>query len=114
MSDLIKLDLVDVDGAIREAEATVEGDSRAEFFRKAALGGAAVMGGGTLLGLLPELADAAPSKKQDVAILNYALTLEYLENEFYKEGLSKAGLTRRPAVRRAGSCRATRPRTWPR
>ncbi len=93
MSDLIKLDLVDVDGAIREAEATVEGDSRAQFFRKAALGGAAVMGGGTLLGLLPELADAAPSKKQDVAILNYALTLEYLENEFYKEGLSKAGLS---------------------
>ena len=50
------------------------------------------MGGGTLLGLLPELADAKPSKKQDVAILNYALTLEYLENEFYKEGLRTAGL----------------------
>jgi len=37
------------------------------------------------------LAEAAPSKKQDVAILNYALTLEYLEAAFYNEALAKAG-----------------------
>ena len=34
-----------------------------------------------------------PSKANDVKILNYALTLEYLENEFYKEALAKAGLS---------------------
>jgi rubrerythrin len=29
----------------------------------------------------------------DIGILNYALTLEYLESEFYKRGLADAGLT---------------------
>lgn len=94
MSDLIKLEQVDQDGAIREAEEAVAGDSRADFFRKGAIGGAAVLGGGVLLSGFPGVAlGAKPSKKQDVEILNYALTLEYLENEFYKEALKSAGLT---------------------
>jgi hypothetical protein len=93
MSDLITLDLVDVDGAIREAEADVAGDTRAAFLRKAALGGGALLGGSVLLSGFPDLANARPSKAQDVKILKYALTLEYLENEFYKESLEKAGLS---------------------
>jgi len=91
MSDLITLDLVDADGAVREAEEGVAGDTRAAFFRKAAVGGGALIGSGVLLSGFPMLAEAAPSKKQDVAILNYALTLEYLEAAFYNEGLAKAG-----------------------
>ena len=35
---------LDTDGAIMEAEAAVEGDSRADFLRKAALSGGALVG----------------------------------------------------------------------
>jgi rubrerythrin len=93
MSDLITLDLVDADGAVRDAEAGTAGDTRADFMRKAAISGGALLGGSVLLGGFPELSNARPSKRQDVKILNYALTLEYLENEFYKEAIAKAGLS---------------------
>ncbi len=47
-----------------------------------------------LLSGFPSIAmGAKPSKKNDVKILNYALTLEYLENEFYKAAIKSAGLT---------------------
>ena len=99
MSDKITLEAfdletVDVDGAIREAEADVVNDTRADFFRKAALGGGAMIGGGVLLSGFPTLAEAAkPSRRQDRKILNFALTLEYLEAAFYNEALKKGGLS---------------------
>src|SRR3954471_9622722 len=90
---LLPIESVDADGAIREAEEAVAGDTRAQLFRKAAIGGGALVGGSAFLGMLPELAAAKPSKKQDVAILKYALTLEHLETAFYTEAAASGNLS---------------------
>jgi rubrerythrin len=93
----LNLEVVDADGAVREAADAVSGDTRMAFLRKAGLGAGAVMGGGAMLSALtPAAALAAgsgrpPAKfgKGDVGILNYALTLEYLEAAFYAQAMSK-------------------------
>jgi hypothetical protein len=89
----LDLNDVDVDGAVREAEEAVATDTRATFFRKAAITGGTIGSAAFFGGMLPGIAEAAPSKKQDIAILKYALTLEYLEAAFYKEAARDGGLT---------------------
>jgi rubrerythrin len=89
LHEIAVLEEVDRDGAIREAAAAVNGDTRAQFIRRggilagAGLGIAAIPGG---------IALAQGTPKSDVKILNYALTLEYLEAAFYAEANAKGKL----------------------
>jgi hypothetical protein len=73
MDDSLTLEVVDVDGAIREAADHVSGDSRARFLAKAGMFGGGLLGSGALLGLAADGAQAVT--KGDISILNFALTL---------------------------------------
>jgi hypothetical protein len=79
------LDRVDRDGALREARTRLPAETRKDFLLGLAGGGAA----------LAALAAAAPARAQsrtDVEILNYALTLEYLQAAFYTEAERRRAL----------------------
>ena len=91
MSHDVTLQEIDRDGAVAEAAEGLRA-TRAQLFRRAGL----FAGGGLVAGAIPialATAQSGSPSKGDIKILNYALTLEYLEAAFYAEANAKGKLT---------------------
>ena len=102
MSDL-NLAMVDADGAVRDA-AESAGLDRSDFIKKSALAGGGLLVGSAMFSGILSSAEAAisttkRSANNDVKILNYALTLEFLEAAFYEQAVANSAFGSNAALK---------------
>jgi hypothetical protein len=93
----ITLEQLDCDGSLQEALAGISATTRGDFLRRSAVGG-----GVLLAAFAAPAALAADRNAGDRAILNFALSLEYLQDSFYTEadriGALKGELARQARI----------------
>ena len=75
---------IDVPGA----EVLAKPHSRADFFKKVAVAGVGATAAGAMLSGRANAQEYSGGSAGDLEIANFALTLEYLEMEFYAQGLN--------------------------
>jgi len=88
VSNAFDINVVDTTGLVRET-AEAAGIGRRDLLRKGAIGAGGLVAGGAFFGIL-DPAEAAistrnKSKRNDVKILQFAMTLELLEAAFYRQ-----------------------------
>lgn len=92
MAREVRVEVLDP-GAAAAAAQSEAAESRQRFLGRAIVAGGALTAGGVLVAGLPRLAESAPpSREQDVRILNFAVTLEYLQAAFFTEAELRGGL----------------------
>ena len=92
MTEPVTLELRDPQAILRDDGQNEGGLTRGQLFRRAALSGTALIGGGLALSGVPT---AFAQDVSDVDILNFLLLNESLEVAFYTEALRRANLGRR-------------------